>query len=235
MLDELGISGQARILDSRVLIIGAGGLGCPAALYLAGAGVGQFTLADPDIIDLTNLQRQIAHTNARLGMIKVESLRLSMLSLNPKIEVLALTEKISGLRLDELVQGHDVILDCSDNFATRYAVNQACVQHRKPLVSGSAIQWHGQICVFDFRQPDSACYHCLFPDGDELEETRCATTGVFAPLTGIIGCLQAAEALKLITGAGRTLHGRLLLFNAASSNWREISVVKDTSCTVCSR
>ncbi len=233
MLDELGVEGQERILSSRVLIIGAGGLACPAGLYLASSGVGHLTLVDHDVIDLTNLQRQIAHVHERLGKLKVESLRQSMLALNPEIEVLALAEKISGSHLRELIGAHDLVLDCSDNFATRHEVNQACVQQRKPLVSGAAIKMQGQISVFDFRQPDSACYHCLFPDGEEVEETRCATTGVFAPLTGVIGCLQAAEALKLMTGLGRTLHGRLMLFNIAQQHWREVRVVKDPACPVC--
>ena len=166
-------------------------------------------------------------------MLKVESLRQSLLALNPDIEVQALAEKVSGSRLDELVKYHDLVLDCSDNFPTRHAVNQACFLHGKPLVSGAAIKMDGQISVFDFRQSDSACYHCLFPEGDEVEETRCATMGVFAPLVGVIGCLQAAEALKLISGVGRTLQGRLVLFNLASQNWREIRVQKDPLCPVC--
>lgn len=208
-------------------------MACPAALYLAGAGVGRLTIADADTIDLTNLQRQIAHPHERLGMLKVESLRQSLLALNPDIEVQALAEKVSGSRLDELVKYHDLVLDCSDNFPTRHAVNHACFQQGKPLVSGAAIKMDGQISVFDFRQSDSACYHCLFPEGDEVEETRCATMGVFAPLVGVIGCLQAAEALKLISGVGRTLQARLVLFNVASQNWREIRVQKDPLCPVC--
>jgi adenylyltransferase/sulfurtransferase len=166
-------------------------------------------------------------------MLKVESLRQSLLALNPDIEVQALAEKVSGSRLDELVKYHDLVLDCSDNFPTRHAVNQACFQQGKPLVSGAAIKMDGQISVFDFRQSDSACYHCLFPESDEVEETRCATMGVFAPLVGVIGCLQAAEALKLISGVGRTLQGRLVLLNVASQNWREIRVQKDPMCPVC--
>jgi len=166
-------------------------------------------------------------------MLKVESLRQSLLALNPDIEVQALAEKVSGSRLDELVKHHDLILDCSDNFPTRHAINQACFQQGKPLVSGAAIKMDGQICVFDFRQSDSACYHCLFPEGDEVEETRCATMGVFAPLVGVIGCLQAAEALKLITAAGNTLHERLILFNIASQHWHEVRIAKDPGCAVC--
>ena len=195
--------------------------------------MGRLTIADADTIDLTNLQRQIAHPHERLGMLKVESLRQSLLALNPDIEVQALAEKVSRSRLDELVKYHDLVLDCSDNFPTRHAVNHACFQQGKPLVSGAAIKMDGQISVFDFRQSDSACYHCLFPEGDEVEETRCATMGVFAPLVGVIGCLQAAEALKLISGVGRTLQGRLVLLNVASQNWREIRVQKDPLCPVC--
>lgn len=233
LLDELGIEGQRNILSSRILVIGAGGLGSPAALYLASAGVGKITLVDDDTVDFTNLQRQIIHTQARVGMAKAESGRQALSAINPEIDIVPLQQRLSGEALDNLVASADIVLDCTDNFATRHAINRACVHHRKPLVSGAAIRFDGQISVYDMRRNDAPCYHCLFPEGDEVEEVRCAVMGVFAPLTGIIGTMQAAEALKLAAGIGESLSGRLLLLDALSMEWRSIRFRKDAACAVC--
>lgn len=233
LLDALGIEGQARILDSHALIIGAGGLGSPAALYLASAGVGKITLVDDDTVDFTNLQRQILHTQARVGMAKAESGRQALAAINPEIDIVPLQERLSGAALDALVATADLILDCTDNFATRHAINRACVHHKKPLVSGAAIRFDGQISVYDLRHDDAPCYHCLFPEGDDVEEVRCAVMGVFAPLTGIVGTMQAAEALKLAAGIGESLSGRLLLLDALEMEWRTIRFRKDATCAVC--
>ena len=233
LLDELGIEGQANILSSHALIIGAGGLGSPAALYLASAGVGKITLVDDDMVDFTNLQRQIIHTQARVGMAKAESGRQALSAINPEIDIVPLQQRLSGEALDTLVASADIVLDCTDNFATRHAINRACVHHRKPLVSGAAIRFDGQISVYDLRRDDAPCYHCLFPEGDEVEEVRCAVMGVFAPLTGIIGTMQAAEALKLAAGIGESLSGRLLLLDALSMEWRSIRFRQDAACAVC--
>ncbi len=233
LLDELGIEGQQRILASHALIIGAGGLGSPAALYLAAAGIGKITLADDDKVDFTNLQRQILHTQARLGMTKAESGKLALRAINPEIEIIPLQQRLFGQALDRLVATADIVLDCSDNFATRHAINRACVHHRKPLVSGAAVRFDGQISVYDLRRDDSPCYHCLFPEGEDVDETRCATMGVLAPLTGIIGTMQAAEALKLAAGIGTSLTGRLLLLDALEMAWRSIKFKKDPGCAVC--
>lgn len=235
LLDELGIEGQERILAAHALVIGAGGLGCPAAIYLASAGIGRLTLADGDEVDLTNLQRQILHTTERIGQPKVASARAGIAALNPDVEVMTLAHRAQGAELDALVAKADVVLDCSDNFDTRHAVNRACVAHRKPLVSGAAIRFDGQVSVFDTRQADAPCYHCLFPEGEDVGETRCATMGVFAPLTGVIGTVQAAEALKLVAGIGDTLAGRLLLLNALSMQWHAVTVKRDPGCPVCGR
>ena len=233
LLDELGIEGQTRILASHALIIGAGGLGSPAALYLASAGIGKMTLVDDDTVDFTNLQRQILHTQARVGMAKAESGRQALQAINPEIEIVPLQQRLSGAALDALVATADIVLDCTDNFATRHAINRACVHYRKPLVSGAAIRFDGQISVYDLRRDDAPCYHCLFPEGEDVEEVRCAVMGVFAPLTGIIGTMQAAEALKLAAGIGETLTGRLLLLDALSMEWRSVKFKKDASCAVC--
>ena len=233
LLDPVGIEGQARILASRVLIIGAGGLGSPAALYLASAGVGKIVLADGDTVDLTNLQRQILHTQQRVGQLKAVSGKSALAEINPEVAVEAVTERLAGERLASLVAESDAVLDCCDNFDTRHAVNRACVRHRVPLVSGAAVRFSGQISVFDPRRDDSPCYHCLFPEGEDVEEMRCAVTGVFAPLTGIIGSMQAAEALKILSGAGEPLVGRLLLLNGLTMEWRSVSFRKDPRCAVC--
>ena len=233
LLDDIGIEGQQRLLDSHALIVGAGGLGSPAALYLASAGIGHLTLADGDDVDLTNLQRQILHREASLGVNKATSGQQGLNALNSDIRISALPERLSAARLEALVEQADVVLDCSDNFATRYAINRACVARRTPLVSGAAIRFSGQLAVFDLRGEEAACYHCLFPEGDDVEETRCAVMGVFAPLTGIIGSLQAAEAIKLVCATGTPSSGRLLLYNGLSLAWREVAFSKDTHCPIC--
>ncbi|MCE1170648.1 MAG: molybdopterin-synthase adenylyltransferase MoeB [Azovibrio sp.] len=234
LLDALGIEGQERILRSRVLVLGAGGLGSPAALYLASAGVGTLVLADGDTVDTTNLQRQILHTDARVGQLKALSGQIALAAVNPETRVIPVTERLEGAALEAQVAGADLVLDCSDNFATRHALNLACVRHRKPLVSGAAVRFDGQVSVYDLSRPESPCYHCLFPEGEEVEETRCAVMGVFAPLTGIVGSLQASEALKLLAGIGEALVGRLLLVDALSQTWRTVKFRKDPACPVCS-
>lgn len=233
LLDEIGIEGQTKIIGAHALIIGAGGLGSPAAVYLASAGVGRITLADGDTVDLTNLQRQILHLRERVGQLKAISGQTALAQINPDVAVVAIAERLAGERLGELVAAADVVLDCCDNFATRHAVNRACVRHRVPLVSGAAIRFSGQLSVFDSRRENSPCYHCLFPEGEEVEETRCAVMGVFAPLTGIIGAMQAAEALKVISGAGEPAVGRLLLFDGLTLQWRSVNFGKDPQCAVC--
>jgi adenylyltransferase/sulfurtransferase len=233
LLPEIGVEGQARILAAHALVIGAGGLGSPVALYLASAGIGTLTLADPDTVDLTNLQRQIMHTTESIGRDKVASGRDAVARINPETRVHAVAERLEGARLDALVAAADVVLDCSDNFATRQAVNRACVAHRKPLVSGAAVRFDGQLSVFDMRRDDSPCYACLFPEDAETEEMRCAVMGVFAPLVGIVGATQAAEALKLLAGAGESLAGRLLLLDALAMDWRSIRLKRDPGCAVC--
>lgn len=233
LLPQIGIEGQERLLAAQALVVGAGGLGSPAALYLAAAGIGNIVLCDGDEVDLTNLQRQILHHSTSVGRAKVESGRDSLARINPEVHVVGLKERLAGERLEEVVANADVVLDCSDNFATRHAINRACVKHRKPLVSGAAIRFDGQVSVFDLRDAGSPCYHCLFPEGQDAEEIRCAVMGVFAPLTGIIGTVQAAEALKLMVGCGETLTGRLLLLDALVMEWRSITLAKDPQCAVC--
>jgi len=233
LLPEIGVEGQRRLLVAHALVIGAGGLGSPAALYLASAGIGTITLADGDAVDLTNLQRQILHTTAAVGRPKAASGRETLAKLNPEVRVVALEERLAPARLDELAAQVDIVLDCSDNFATRHAANRSCVRHRKPLVSGAGVRFDGQISVFDLRRSDSPCYSCLFPEDAPAEEERCAVLGVFAPLTGIIGATQAAEALKLIAGTGEPLCGRLLLLDALAMEWRSIRLKRDPACKVC--
>ena len=233
LLNEIGIEGQHRLLDASVLIIGLGGLGSPAALYLAASGVGRLTLCDHDKVDLGNLQRQIVHRMATVDQPKVVSARSALHDINPEVECIALDVRVDAEQLYELVGKVDVVLDCSDNFVTRYAVNRTCLSLHKPLVSGAAIRFEGQVAVFDFRQTDSPCYNCLFPEDSDAAELRCATTGVFAPLTGIIGTLQAAEALKLLIGIDRGLSGRLLTLNALDMNITRSTLSKDPACCVC--
>lgn len=233
LLDEIGIEGQEKLLAAHALIIGAGGLGSPAAFYLASAGIGRITLVDNDMVDLTNLQRQILHTTERVGQSKAQSGKTTLSGINPDIHIDALIERIEGERLDELVRQADVVLDCSDNFVTRHAINRACVAHDVPLVSGAAIRFDGQISVFDPRNGEAPCYACLFPPDQQFEEVQCATMGVFAPLVGIIGTMQAAETLKLIAGIGESLAGRLLLLDARSMEWTAIKITRDAACVVC--
>ncbi|HEY8607062.1 MAG TPA: molybdopterin-synthase adenylyltransferase MoeB [Noviherbaspirillum sp.] len=233
LLDDIGIEGQQKLLDGHALVVGAGGLGSPAALYLASAGMGKITLVDNDSVDLTNLQRQIMHTTGRVGQPKAASGKAALEEINPEVEVVALAERLQGDRLVELAGEADVVLDCSDNFATRHAVNQACVARRVPLVSGAAIRFDGQVSVFDSRRDDAPCYACLFPPDQQFEEVLCSTMGVFAPLVGIIGTMQAAEALKLLAGIGRSLAGRLLLLDARHMEWTEIRVARSPGCAVC--
>jgi len=233
LLDDLGFDGQTRILQSHVLVIGAGGLGSPAAMYLACAGVGQITLVDHDHVDLTNLQRQIAHTTQSVGESKVASAKATLTALNPHTRVNALAVRADATLLETLVCDADVVLDCCDNFATRQAVNEACVRHGKPLVSGSAIQMDGQISVYDPRDAASPCYACVFPPSVVPQETRCATLGVFAPLVGIIGSMQAAEALKLIADIGEPLTGRMLMLDGRSMEWTQVHTGRAPGCEVC--
>jgi molybdopterin-synthase adenylyltransferase len=233
LLDEIGIDGQRRLLASHALVIGAGGLGSPVALYLATAGVGTLTLVDGDSVDLTNLQRQIVHEMSRIGTPKVVSAAARLSAINPEVRVHALHERADAARLAALVAEADVVIDCSDNFATRHAVNAACVAHARPLVSGAAIGFDGQVSVYDTRGATGPCYACLFPPEAVFEEAQCSTMGVFAPLVGIIGSVQAAEALKLLTGVGTPLTGRLQMLDARAMEWSEIAVARARGCPVC--
>ncbi len=235
LLDELGPDAQARFAAAHALIVGTGGLGNPAAQFLASAGVGTITLVDADEVDLTNLQRQLLFAMADVGTPKVDAAARRMGAVNPEVRIVPLHERVGEPRLRELAAAADVVLDCTDNFATRHAINRACVQARRPLVSGAAIRFDGQLAVFDTRDAAAPCYHCLFGEGDDLEETRCATMGVFAPLVGIVGSVQAAEALKLVAGVGRSLAGRLLLVDALAMEWRELRVPRDPACPVCAQ
>ena len=235
LLDEIGIEGQQRIRDARALVIGAGGLGSPVALYLGSAGIGRLTLVDDDAVDLTNLQRQIAHTHDRIGLAKVASAREAALALNPALDVVAVARRVDAASLAALVADADVVLDCSDNFATRQAVNAACVAADVPLVAGAAIAFDGQVSVYDTRIADAPCYACVFPPDAVAPDVRCATMGVFAPLVGIIGSMQAAEALKLVAGIGTSLAGRLQMLDARDMRWTEIRAKRDPACAVCGR
>jgi len=232
LLPQIGIAGQEKLLAAHALIIGAGGLGSPVALYLATAGVGKMTLCDDDAVDLTNLQRQIVHRVDNIGDNKAQSARQTLAAVNPEISVTAIPRRAEGEELVQWCRAADIVVDASDNFATRHAINRACVAARKPLVSGAAIRFDGQVTVFDLRNTASPCYHCLFPENSE-EEERCATMGVFAPLVGVIGAIQATEALKLLAGIGQSLAGRLLLFDGLGMEWRTIRLKKDPRCPVC--
>jgi len=232
LLPEVGVAGQARISDAAVLIVGAGGLGCPVALYLGAAGVGRLLLADGDTVDLTNLQRQIGHATSAIGENKADSLARSVLAINPEIEVRPVRENLAGSVLQAAVAAVDLVVDASDNFATRHAVNRACVTLGKPLVSGSAIGFSGQLAVFDSRA-GSSCYHCLFPDHADEPELRCAEAGIFSPLVGVIGAMQAMEALKYLAQAGEPMVGRLLLWDGLRAEPRMMRVPRDPACPVC--
>lgn len=234
LLNEWGLEGQERVSQAHALIVGAGGLGSPAALYLASAGVGHITLIDHDVVDVTNLQRQIAHTQERVGQLKVESLQNAIAQINPEVQVKTIAQRADSVLLSQCVALADVVLDCTDNFETRHAINQACVEHAKPLVSGAALRMDGQVAVYDIRQAHSPCYACVFPPTQEFEETRCATLGVLAPLVGIIGSMQATEALKILSGIGASLAGQLVLFNAQFMEWQTMQTHRHAHCLVCS-
>ena len=233
LLDELGPDAQQRFGAAHALIVGAGGLGNPAAQFLAAAGIGTLTLCDADTVDLTNLQRQILFAMSDVGSAKVDAAACRLAAINPEVQIAPLRERVDGERLERLVAAADVVLDCTDNFATRHAINRACVNAQRPLVSGAAIRFDGQIAVFDMRSTESPCYHCLFAEDAAAAEERCATMGVFAPLVGIVGATQAAEALKILAGVGVTLAGRLLLIDALTMQWRELRVPRDPHCEVC--
>ena len=233
LLPQIGYEGQDKLVNSHVLIVGAGGLGSPVALYLAAGGVGTLTICDFDVVDLTNLQRQVVHTTAAVGINKAVSAQQTLATINPDATVHIVTKKSTSQEFSKLITEADVVIDCSDNFATRYLLNTLCVQLKKPLVSGADIGFEGQVTVFDMRNDGSPCYHCLFPDNGEDTEMRCADNGVFAPLVGMIGTTQAAEAMKLLMGIGESLQGRLLLLDVLTMQWREIKLSKDPECKVC--
>ena len=233
LLPQIGYEGQDKLVNSHALIVGAGGLGSPVALYLAAGGVGTLTICDFDVVDLTNLQRQVVHTTEAVGINKALSAQQTLATLNPDTTVHIVTKKSTTQEFSRLITEADVVIDCSDNFATRYLLNTLCVQLNKPLVSGAAIGFEGQVTVFDMRNDESPCYHCLFPDNGEETEMRCADNGVFAPLVGMIGTTQAAEAMKLLMGIGESLQGRLLLLDVLTMQWREIKLSKDPECKVC--
>ena len=233
LLDEFGVEAQNRLLRAHALVIGAGGLGSPVALYLGSAGVGTLTIVDDDVVDLTNLQRQIVHAVDRLGQPKVQSAATAIANLNPDVRVVGLRKRADPSALAALVAGADVVIDCSDNFATRQAINAACVAQRKPLVAGAALGFDAQLSVYDTRDPAQPCYACVFPPDSPVEEARCATMGVFAPLVGIIGSMQAAEALKLLAGVGSSLAGRLQMLDARTMEWSELRLTRAAGCAVC--
>ena len=233
LLEDIGVEGQERLQAATALIVGAGGLGSPAAMYLAAAGVGTLLIADGDTVDLSNLQRQILHRDDAVGQPKVESGARTLAALNPDVRVEPIHERLAGASLAAAVARSQVVLDCSDNFATRHAINRACVHAGVPLVSGAAIRFDGQLSVFDPRHAESPCYHCIFPQTDSLEEVRCAVMGVFAPLTGMVGTMQAAEALKILGGFGNTAVGRLLLIDSRSMQIDSVSLARNPDCEVC--
>ena len=232
MLPQMDVAGQQKLIDATVLIVGMGGLGCPAAMYLAAAGVGHLIIVDDDLVELTNLQRQVAHSQSMLGEPKVVSAQQILLGLNPDLKITALQKRLEGSELGEAVGQADLIVDACDNFTTRFAINSACIEHGKPLVSGAAIRMEGQVAVFDSRNPTSPCYQCLYSQGDD-ENASCSENGVMAPLVGIIGAVQAMEAIKLLTGIGESLTGRLLLLDASTLQWREMRLPRDSSCGAC--
>lgn len=232
MLPEMDIAGQQKLIDATVLIVGMGGLGCPAAMYLAAAGVGHLIIADDDVVELTNLQRQIAHSQANLGTAKVVSIQETLLGLNPDLKITALHKRLQGKDLSQAVSQADLVVDACDNFSTRFAINKSCIEHRKPLVSGAAIRMEGQVAVFDSRDPESPCYQCLYSQGNDVEAS-CAQNGVMAPLVGIIGSMQAMEAIKLLVGMGGSLTGRLLLLDAKTLQWQEMKLPRNSKCEAC--
>lgn len=233
MLPQVDVPGQEQLLSARALIIGAGGLGSPASMYLAAAGVGHLVIADHDVVDLSNLQRQLLHHDRDIGRNKVESAQQTLNTINPDIRVSTIPQTLQGEGLGNEVRLADVVLDCSDNFATRFAVNRACVEQRTPLVSGAAIRMEGQLAVFDSARENSPCYHCLYKEGEEEDQT-CSGNGVLSPVVGIIGSLQALEALKVILSIGETLAGRLVIFDGLRHEWRTLTLKQDPDCVVCS-
>lgn len=230
MLPEVDLDGQEKLLNARVLIVGLGGLGSPVAMYLAAAGVGHLVLADFDEVDLSNLQRQIIHNNDRIGHNKAQSAAQTLRALNPEVEITCITSKLDAASLKELVASVDVVADCTDNFAIRFAINAACVAANVPLVSGAAIRLEGQVAIFDSAN-NSPCYRCLYEENDD--DLSCAANGVLAPLVGVIGSMQALETIKLIVSFGTNLAGRLLIFDARHSQWRELNLPRDPDCPVC--
>lgn len=233
MLPQIEYAGQETLTQSHALIVGAGGLGAPVAMYLAASGVGTLTICDFDQVDLTNLQRQIVHTTASVGMNKALSAQATLAQLNPEVAVNTVTTRATPETFSALITQADVVIDCSDNFETRYTLNRLCFAAKKPLVSGAAIRFEGQLSVFDFRHAATPCYHCLYPDVGDDQALRCADNGVFAPLVGMIGTAQAAEAIKLLLNIGQTMQGRLLLLDALTAEWRTIRLAKDPACKVC--
>ncbi|WP_372831689.1 molybdopterin-synthase adenylyltransferase MoeB [Pontibacterium sp.] len=234
MLPEVEIDGQEAWLNARVLILGVGGLGSPVSMYLAAAGVGELVLVDDDEVDLSNLQRQIVHTTQRIGESKVTSAQATLSALNPDTKFTTIDRRLSDEELEKLVSEVDLVVDCTDNFTTRFAVNRACVVHKKPLVSGAAIRMEGQIAVYDSRQDDAPCYQCLYKQGDD-ENLTCSESGVLAPLVGIVGSVQAMEALKVLAGIGEPLVGKLLLLDGRTMEWRSLKLRKDKACPICSQ
>ncbi|MAM47545.1 MAG: molybdopterin-synthase adenylyltransferase MoeB [Pseudomonadales bacterium] len=232
MLPTMDVAGQQELVDATVLIVGMGGLGCPAAMYLSAAGVGHLVIADDDTVEITNLQRQIAHEQSNLGESKVSSAEATLKGLNPDVRITQIKNRLEGDLLEQAVVSADVVVDASDNFNTRFAVNQSCLKNKKPLVSGAAIRMEGQVAVFDSENPESPCYQCLYSECDD-DDASCSQNGVMAPLVGIIGSVQAMETIKLITGIGNSLVGRLLLLDAATMQWREMKLPRDPSCPAC--
>lgn len=232
LLAEVDVAGQLKLKQSSVLIIGMGGLGSPASLYLTAAGVGKLILADFDQIDLSNLQRQVLYETSQINQQKVVAAKQRLLALNPQITIHTETQPISEDNIGELIEQVDVVLDCTDNFLTRELINQRCVAYQKPLVSGAAIRFQGQVTVFDTRQSDSPCYHCLYGEGSD-DELTCSEAGVLGPVVSVIGNIQALETIKLLVGIGQSLVGRLLVFNGLTSQFRELTVKRDPACAVC--
>lgn len=233
LLPQIDIEGQEALISSRALIVGAGGIGSPVAIYLAASGIGKLIICDNDKVDLTNLQRQIIHSSAAIGTPKALSAKKTLASINPEVDVVSLQEYVTENQLQQLAAEVDIVIDASDNFDTRHLINKACVSNKKPLVSGAVVRFEGQIAVFDLRHQNSPCYHCLFPVQEGADDMHCATLGVFSPLAGIIGCMQAAEALKILLGIGETLNGRLMLLDGLTAEWRSIKLKKDPACTAC--
>ncbi|MDG2253032.1 MAG: HesA/MoeB/ThiF family protein [Methylophilaceae bacterium] len=234
LLPDIEYEGQLNLINSHILLVGAGGLGSAASIYLAASGIGKITICDFDNVDLSNLQRQILHTDKFIGINKAVSAKSALEEINPEVKIFGIEKRLDIEEMKKIAREVDVIMDCSDNFLTRYSLNQIAYDLKKPLVSGAAIGFDGQVSVFDFREQASPCYQCLFPDSGEDEELRCSDHGVFSPIVGIIGCTQAAEAMKLILKVGKSLMGRLLVLESKDMNWKTLKVPKDPNCIVCS-